>query len=401
MVVHFVEGHPCHRSNSLWKQVRSTCLASRSGNFPGVGYGRHTLQLYIDTMVTLRATDIAAIDLFCGAGGLSYGLQQAKVPVVAGVDIDPRCSYPFEWNIGSPFLQADIRDISAEDLAPFWSHANYRVLAGCAPCQPFSSHRRGANTSGERAWPLVGEFGRLIKETLPEFVTMENVVGLRHAKPFREFTNLLEATGYAVDYANVFAPKYGLPQNRRRLVLIASLHDEIVLPAGHLLEAEFRTVREAIGDLPALRAGEASGSDTLHVARDLTELNLQRIRASVPGGTWMDWPEKLRSGCHLKESGSTFRSVYSRMEWDRPSPTITTQFFNFGTGRFGHPEQDRTLTLREAAILQGFPKKYRFVRPKERAEFSPLGRLIGNAVPPRLAKVVGKSIIDSIEKAAA
>ncbi|WP_396910282.1 DNA cytosine methyltransferase [Mycolicibacterium sp.] len=352
-------------------------------------------------MVTLRATDIAAVDLFCGAGGLSYGLQQAKIPVVAGIDIDKRCAYPFESNIGSPFLQADVRDISSDDLAPFWSHAKYRILAGCAPCQPFSTHRRGANTSAERAWPLVGEFGRIVRESLPEFVTMENVVGLRHKEPFHKLVDLLTTLGYSVDYANCFAPRYGLAQNRRRLVLVGSRISDISVPQGHLAPEQFRTVRQAIGGLPALGSGESSADDRLHVARSLTDLNLRRIRASVPGGTWQDWPESLRSNCHLKESGSSFRSVYSRMEWDNPSPTITTQFFNFGTGRFGHPEQDRTLTLREAAILQGFPKKYRFVRPKDPVEFHPLGRLIGNAVPPRLAKAVGKAIISSINEAAA
>jgi DNA (cytosine-5)-methyltransferase 1 len=352
-------------------------------------------------MVTLQATDIAAVDLFCGAGGLSYGLQQAKIPVVAGVDIDQRCEYPFESNIGSPFLLTDVRDISSNDLAPFWSHANYRILAGCAPCQPFSTHRRGANTSAERAWPLVGEFGRIVRESLPEFVTMENVVGLRHTEPFHKLADLLTSLGYYVDYANCFAPRYGLPQNRRRLVLVGSRLNKISVPQGHLAPEQFRTVRQAISALPPLGSGESSSEDRLHVARSLTDINLRRMRASVPGGTWEDWPESLRSNCHLKESGSSFRSVYSRMEWDNPSPTITTQFFNFGTGRFGHPEQDRTLTLREAAILQGFPKKYRFVRAKDPVEFNHLGRLIGNAVPPRLAKAVGKTIIDSITEIAA
>jgi len=155
-----------------------------------------------------------------------------------------------------------------------------------------------------------------------------------------------------------------------------------------------RTVRDAIGDLPAVQHGQASLGDPLHSSRTLSDLNLARIKASRPGGSWEDWPADLRAPCHRKASGGSFRSVYARMEWDKPSPTITTQAHNFGTGRFGHPEQDRAITLREAAMLQGFPRTYRFVRPAEKVEFAPLGKLIGNAVPPTLGKAIGLALLD-------
>jgi DNA (cytosine-5)-methyltransferase 1 len=142
-----------------------------------------------------------------------------------------------------------------------------------------------------------------------------------------------------------------------------------------------------------VRHGEVHPNDRLHKSRTLSDVNLQRIRHAKPGGTWEEWPDELRAPCHQRATGATFRNVYARMTWDEPSPTITTLAYNFGAGRFGHPEQDRPITLREAAVLQSFPKDYQFVPPDAPVEFLPLGRLIGNAVPPRLAKAVGDAIV--------
>ena len=144
--------------------------------------------------------------------------------------------------------------------------------------------------------------------------------------------------------------------------------------------------------LDALEAGGKYTNDPLHRACRLSSLNLKRIRASKAGGTWRDWPMRLRAKCHREESGQTYPSVYGRMEWDRPAPTITTQFFGFGNGRFGHPDQDRAITLREGAILQSFPEGYEFSPKGEPVQFSTLGRLIGNAVPVRLGEAIGNSI---------
>jgi len=176
------------------------------------------------------------------------------------------------------------------------------------------------------------------------------------------------------------------------LVLLASLIGPIKVPTGYLDPAEFRTVRDAIASLPALTAGQRNGRDRLHKARAAGATNLARLRSSKPGGTWYDWPATLRAECHRKKKGATYRSVYARMVWDEPAPTITTQAYNFGTGRFGHPEQDRSITLREAALLQTFPRRFRFVRPREPVFFTVVGRLVGNAVPPRLAFFIGKEI---------
>lgn len=336
---------------------------------------------------------MSAVDLFCGAGGLSQGLQEAGVNVVAGVDVDPACAYPFEANIEAPFVERDVRDLTAQHLEPLWADGAPRLLAGCAPCQPFSPYRRGVDTSHEEQWPLLREFGRLVGEVLPDVVTMENVTRIAKAGVFVEFVAGLRNLSYHVDWRSCYGPRYGLAQHRRRLVLLASRLGPLRVPPGHLDKSQFTTVREVIGGLPEIAAGECHFDDQLHVARALSPLNRKRIAASKPGGTWRDWPLELLSPCHTRTAGSSFQNVYARMEWDKPSPTITTLAHNYGAGRFGHPEQDRPISLREAALLQGFPPGYRLVREGEAVHASRLGRLIGNAVPPPLAAAVGRAVL--------
>lgn len=346
---------------------------------------------YISPMVP-SPTTISAIDLFCGAGGLSLGLQQAGIEVVAGYDFDEACRYAYETNIGARFVHADIAEVSAQELMEAWGTAEIRLLAGCAPCQPFSSHRRGMDTSEEKNWSLLQHFGRLVEETLPHHVTMENVVRLMRMPVFVGFVEGLRKNGYAVDYKTVHGPAFGLAQTRRRLILVASRMGVVRVPAP--VSPQVVSVRDVIGSLPPLESGQVDTEDMLHRARRLSPLNLARIRASVPGGTWRDWPEELLSACHRKESGASFQSFYGRMEWDKPAPTITTQSYNFGTGRFGHPDQDRSLTLREAAMLQGFPRNYAFVVEGSEPALSTVGKLIGNAVPPAFGRAVGEVFVN-------
>ena len=339
-------------------------------------------------------SQVAAVDLFCGAGGLSFGLVSAGVDVVAGFDIDADCRYPFESNIpGAVFLERDVRALSADDLNDLWPDGSIRVLAGCAPCQPFSPYRRGTRRFGDEKWPLLREFTRLVRETRPEFVTTENVPPLASTSVFGEFVRALKDLGYSIDSGNRSCLDYGLPQSRRRLVLVASLLGEITIPDGPLVGHPPSTVGDAISVLPPITAGGADQDDPLHCSRNLEPINLRRIQASTPGGTWLDWPEELRSPCHRRSSGASFKNVYARMEWDKPSPTLTTHFHNFGTGRFGHPEQDRAISVREAAMLQGFPRDYLFVEPGEKVRFTTLGRLIGNAVPPPLGRAIGEAMV--------
>jgi DNA (cytosine-5)-methyltransferase 1 len=224
---------------------------------------------------------------------------------------------------------------------------------------------------------------------------MENVPKLAEEAVFRRFLATLEKCGFHTSWQVVNCSEFGLPQSRKRLVLLASRLGPIRLvpPARRK-----RTVRQAIGSLPEIEAGEDYIRDALHTACALSPLNLKRIRASRPGGSWRDWPEHLMADCHRKDSGRSYSGVYARMTWDEPAPTITTQFYAFGSGRFGHPQQDRGLSLREGAILQGFPKGYAFVEPGEAINRRTIGRLIGNAVPVGLAKAIGRSIVAHVTR---
>ena len=340
-----------------------------------------------------------AIDLFCGVGGLSYGLQKARIKIVGGLDLDPACRYPFEKNIGAKFLEGDIADVTGTDLNKLFSKNSIRLLAGCAPCQPFSTFTHGRNTRSDSKWGLLYQFSRLIQEITPELVTMENVPRIKLHEVFDDFIAQLKRNKYVVDTRIVYCPQYGIPQQRKRLVLIASRIGAITfIPPTHKT-SDFVTVKSAIGHLPRLSAGATDPNDPLHKARTLTPINLKRVKKSTPGGTWNDWPPDLRAACHKSSTGASFKSVYSRMEWTSPSPTITTQCFNFGTGRFGHPQQNRAISLREAAILQTFPNTFIFVENGRPISFSTIGRLIGNAVPPRLGQVIGASLQKSLNVA--
>lgn len=336
---------------------------------------------------------IDAVDLFCGAGGLSYGLQKTGITVRGGIDFDADCQFPYEANMnGAKFFLEDITQTDAEKINKLYRKRSFKLLAGCAPCQPFSNLRNGTNKTKSDKWPLLYEFSRLVSEVKPDFVTMENVPQLKTQSVFIDFVDNLKALGYSVFSQIVDAADYGVPQRRRRLVLLASLHGPIRLLSPEEIGVKRTTVREAIGDLAHLEAGQTDAFDPLHKTRALSSINLERIRASKPGGTWQDWPENLRLECHKKKSGSTFKSVYGRMQWDAPSGTITTQATNLGTGRFGHPSQDRALSLREIAILQSFPHDYVFVEKNNEVGIGPMTRLIGNAVPVELGYAVGKSI---------
>ena len=337
---------------------------------------------------------IEAVDLFCGAGGLSYGLMKAGITVSAGIDFEESCKYPFEQNIdNAKFIHYDISKIPESLIIQQYNSGTIKLLAGCAPCQPFSSLSFSLTKDRKKSdkWPLLNHFSRLVSEVKPDLVTMENVPQLSKEDIFKEFLDTLESEGYHVFYTIVNAEKYGLPQRRRRLVLLASKLGDIRILTPEELNMSQKTVKDAIYNLPRINAGEKYTNDILHYARKLSDINLKRIKASKPGGTWKDWPESLRLECHKKESGSTYTSVYGRMEWNKPSSTITTQFTHFGTGRYGHPEQHRSITLREAAILQSFPKNYKFIEKEEDFSFKKLGLMIGNAVPVDLGYAIGKS----------
>ncbi|KAA1054432.1 DNA cytosine methyltransferase [Azospirillum argentinense] len=345
-----------------------------------------------------RKVSIKAIDLFCGAGGLTRGLETAGIDVVAGVDIDPACEYPYTANNRAVFYLKSVEDISGPELANDLAGASLTLLAGCAPCQPFSTYSRGKSGPKDRRWNLLNQFARLVSEMQPDLVTMENVPRLAKQAVFERFVSELEEAGYSVFYRVVDCADYGVPQHRHRLVLLASKHGPIEMIAPIVKPERRQTVRRVIGSLPPLRAGEMCPDDPLHLASTLSPLNLQRICASKSGGTWRDWKEDLVADCHKKKSGKTYPSVYGRMAWDEPAPTMTTQFFGFGNGRFGHPQQNRAISLREGAILQSFPRNYKFVAKDEPIYIKTVGRLIGNAVPVKLGKAIGMSILDHVQQ---
>lgn len=336
---------------------------------------------------------IAAVDLFCGAGGLTRGLEKAGIDVRVGVDIDPACAYPYEANNGARFELKSVDRVSARELQDAMNGAPYRLLAGCAPCQPFSTYSQGKTDASDDRWHLLRQFARLVRETKPHLVTMENVPRLAQQDIFDEFVAELRRLKFHVSYRAVHCADYGVPQQRQRLVLLASRLGPIeMIPPTHM-PARHVTVRQAIGDLPPIEAGETHDRDPLHQACTLSPTNLKRIKASRPGGSWRDWDEDLVADCHKKGSGKTYPSVYGRMSWDEPAPTMTTQFYGFGNGRFGHPEQDRAISLREGAILQSFPRGYKFARWGEPIYRKTVGRLIGNAVPVKLGEAIGKSVL--------
>ena len=336
-----------------------------------------------------------AIDLFCGIGGLSFGLKKAGIQVAAGIDLDESCKYAFEENVKGEFISKDITKLQGQELKQkYWNEKGvYKILVGCAPCQPFSSHsNKNKNKKRSSRWRLLNEFSRLIRETNSDIVSMENVPNLSNQKIFEDFVDLLKGLKYHVTYKNAYCPDYGIPQKRRRLVLLASRLGEIELIAATHNAEEFVSIKEVIGNLPKIGGGKISQTDPLHRTTALTKINLKRIKASKPNGTWLDWDENLRLQCHSKDSGNTYKSVYGRMSWDEPSPTITTQFYNYGTGRFGHPSQNRALTVREGALLQTFPANYKFYKDEDDFSIKRLGIHIGNAVPVELGYVIGKSI---------
>jgi len=334
----------------------------------------------------------SVVDLFCGAGGLSHGFKLEGFNIAAGFDIDAKCKYPFEKNNEAPFYLEDICKIDADRLNANFTPDEPKILVGCAPCQPFSRYTQGRE---DARWQLLEDFSRLICETSPDIVSMENVPSLRRFNDgavFDTFVRALKNEGYFVDWKVAYCPEYGIPQSRSRLVLLASRHGPPGVPKATHDRDAYVTVQERIGGLPPIASGETHELDPLHRCSSLSKTNLKRIKASSPGSTWRDWSDDLVTACHRKPTGKGYSSVYGRMSWDDPAPTMTTQFFGFGNGRFGHPEQDRAISLREGALLQSFPEDYEFVPKGERVHVKTIGRLIGNAVPVDLGRAIARTV---------
>ncbi|HHQ1025684.1 TPA: DNA cytosine methyltransferase, partial [Listeria innocua] len=329
------------------------------------------------------------------------GVTNEGIDVIAGIDIESSCEYAYEQNNSAYFINKDIKEVTGKEIEKlFPKDTDIKILMGCAPCQPFSSYSRRYKNNEKtiQKMDLLDYFGQLVIDVKPEIVSMENVPQLRNEHVFKTFINTLEEQGYNVFWEIVYAPEYGVPQNRKRLVLLASKLGSIELVESMYDVSCYPTVRDSISTLTKIKSGETDKKDIMHKSVKLNTKNLKRIKQSKPGGTWKDWDEDLLLTCHKKETGKSYSSVYGRMEWDKPAPTITTKFFGYGNGRFGHPEQDRAISYREGAILQTFPLDYRFINEQSGSiSYSQLGIQIGNAVPVKLGEAIGKSIKKHIE----
>lgn len=333
--------------------------------------------------------EIAAVDLFCGIGGLTHGLQLAGVAVKAGLDIDSSCQYAFESNnAGAEFVHRDVQFINFKEIEHYYKDADITALVGCAPCQPFSGHNR-CKPKADANCSLIEKFAQLVKEGKPDFVSMENVPGLQKQRIFTDFVETLDALGYATSHAVVRCELHGVPQKRPRLVLLASRLGRISMPQQTALPV---TVGDCIRNLPPVAEGSSHPCDSAHVALPLSSLNRKRIVQSRPGGSWKDWDDDLVNDCHRK---TMYLGPYGRMSWDELAPTITTQFCYYSAGRFGHPEQNRAISVREGALLQTFPGGYSLLDEKNPASVCQLSRHIGNAVPVMLGRAIGLSLLEA------
>jgi DNA (cytosine-5)-methyltransferase 1 len=338
---------------------------------------------------------VQVIDFFSGCGGTSAGLQLSGMEILLGIDMDPDAAATFRSNFPeSGFLCRDIRAIFSWELEQYLPRQRTQPLlfSACAPCQPFSKQNREKSSGDQRA-SLLDELHRFVRRFRPEYIFLENVPGIQRINPsggpIGRFLKLLHELGYEVAYDVVDFVDYGVPQTRRRLVMTASLLGKFALPApthgattGRIPHS---TVWDWIGDLPPILAGASHGAVPNHRAAALSPTNLQRIASTPEGGDRRDWPENLILPCHEGHEGHT--DVYGRLRRDRPASTLTTRCVSLSNGRFGHPTQDRALSLREAACLQTFPRDFVF-----KGSFNSMAMQIGNAVPVVLARRFGEAI---------
>lgn len=348
---------------------------------------------------------IKAVDFFCGAGGMTFGMSQAGIDVLAGIDFDANCKETYEINNpNSRFIEKDIHDLSENELGRLTGikkDDDSLIFICCSPCQFWTK----INTIKDKSIiskNLLIEFKRFVSYFRPAYIVIENVPGLlknKKEKVLENFLDFINKESYVYDHDVINANYHGVPQKRKRYLLIATRINEIInLPENE--ETEHLTVRNFIGNhnrFPVVEDGHKDETDFMHTTASLSNKNRKRIRKTPSNGgtrlSWKDDPELQINAYRGKDN--IFKDVYGRMFWNKPAPTITTRFNSFSNGRFGHPKEHRAISLREGATLQTFPKNYVFKGPNENS----IARQIGNAVPPELAKRVGLTIIRSKENA--
>ncbi|MDX6670885.1 MAG: (cytosine-5)-methyltransferase 1 [Solirubrobacteraceae bacterium] len=341
-----------------------------------------------------RGHVIDVADFFCGCGGTSTGLRAAGMEIALGLDFDRDAGKTFRRNFPEAFfIDRNIVTVSPEEVEKLLeARSGPLLVSACAPCQPYSSFVKRPVRDERRT--LLLRLLPFIELLEPEFVFIENVPGLKSeeapAGTFARFCKALRGVGYDVSSAVVDCQAYGVPQRRRRLVILASRLGPIdVPPPTHGRGPDVlpvSTVWEWIGDLPPLGHGETHPDVPNHVSSALTELNLRRIRATPPGGGRLDWPSELRLTCHEDHRGHS--DVYGRMASDAPAPVLTTKCTSISNGRFGHPFADRPISVREAACIQTFPLDFVF-----EGGIKSSTRQVGNAVPVLLAQRMGEAFV--------
>jgi len=341
---------------------------------------------------------IVGIDFFCGIGGATKGFQNAGIQVLKGIDNDPTCKNTYEKNcFPSKFLLKDINDLEPKDVLDgiHLSKDDCLFFIVCAPCQPFSKFTKKF-ADDERAY-LILTFVEFVRKLIPDIIFIENVPGLAKAAQgqiLEELLQILESNelSYEWEWKLVDAKSYGVPQKRIRFIMLASRIGKIPFPfrthGKNLLP--YVTVKDTISKYPPISAGETHKDVPNHATRALSELNLKRMKQTPKdGGSRKDWPIDLWLDCHKNSSGHT--DVYGRMSWGKPAPTLTGKCWSLSNGRFGHPEQNRAISLREAAALQKFSDEFIFYGKNTK-----IAQHIGNAVPPLIAEVFGKAIFDFV-----
>lgn len=341
----------------------------------------------------MMPNEVVVVDFFSGCGGTSVGFRDAGLSIAGAIDHDADSAESFSSNFDEAIvLNRDIRNISVDEVEAI-APSGVRLFSGCAPCQPFSRHNKYRSTSDPRR-TLLHEFQKFVTALLPELVVVENVPGLQKPTsdaPLNSFLDALAKCGYLTSVAILRALEFGVPQERKRLVIVASRIGAPALPKPtHVVtKRPARTVRKAIGHLRPIDDGGIDKFDPDHAAMRLSATNKVRIRATPEGGDRRDWDRTLLSDCHLVHGGHT--DAYGRMWWDRPASGLTTRCLSYSNGRFGHPEQDRAISLREAALIQTFPPSFRFS-----GSLTSRGRQVGNAVPPLMAKRIAQSLVKSL-----
>jgi DNA (cytosine-5)-methyltransferase 1 len=335
-----------------------------------------------------------AVDLFSGCGGLSEGLRQAGFHVVAGIEVDKFAAQAYRMNHTETVLfEGDIRGLHAAAIIPLLKGAPLHLLAGCPPCQGFSLVRklnRKAAVRDERN-RLIDEYYRLVEELSPLTIMLENVPGIVDYTLFKSVVCRLRKLGYHISYRVINVADYGVPQRRKRLVLVGSRLSRIDVADGVNTTV---TVRKAFEMLRGDRK-----QDVLNTIYPKHTASVMEMISLIPkdGGSRRDLPRRYQLKCHKKKNIG-FTDVYGRLRWDAVSPTITGGCLNPSKGRFLHPEEDRCISAREAALLQTFPIDYKFATEIPRAK---IALLIGNALPPEFSRIQAASILHHIERCCA